>query len=408
LTRDRAKPAVPFGGIYRVIDFSLSNCINSGLRRIHVLTQYKSISLARHLRMAWDIFNGELGEYIDVIPAQQRVGDMWYRGTADSVYQNIYSIAQEKPEHVLILAGDHIYKMDYTEMLDFHISNKAELTIATVCMPKREAAQFGTVNRDKKGAVISLEEKNPKAKGISGREDCVWASMGIYLFNTSVLEKELVEDASRSGSVHDFARSIIPKMLKDKRKKRVFAYEFKDKKTRGPLYWRDIGSLDAYYNANMDLVHITPQFNLYYKKWPIRTYHEQFPPAKTVFVEDGGSERTGMALNSLISEGCIISGGKVQGCVLSPDVRINSFSQVYDSVLMEGVNVSRYAKIRRAIIDKDVNIPENMEIGYDLKKDKKRFTVTDSGIVIVAKGTIIEKNNKDISVHSKGVRKRQG
>jgi glucose-1-phosphate adenylyltransferase len=390
LTKDRAKPAVPFGGIYRIIDFTLSNCINSGLRKIHVLTQYKSKSLARHLKMGWNIFSSELGEYIDVIPAQQRVGEDWYQGTADSIYQNIYTIEQEEPDYILVLAGDHIYKMDYRQMLDFHIKKKADLTISAIEAEKEKSPQLGVINIDSDFKVLKLEEKPTIPKTIPQEPQKILASMGIYIFNRQILEQVLEEDAANENSSHDFARDIIPLMLK--RRCNIYAYKFKDEGKKEPKYWRDIGNLDAYYQANMDLVKIEPIFNLYDKDWPIRTYQEQSPPAKTVFSNlSGENPRAGLVLDSLISGGCIVSGGRVERSILSPHVRINSFSCVSDSIIMEGVDVGRYAKIRRAIIDKDVRIPQGAEIGYNLKRDSQRFVVSENGVVVVAKATIIDK-----------------
>ncbi len=387
LTKDRAKPAVPFGGIYRIIDITLSNCINSGLRKIHTLIQYKSISLQRHLRLGWNFFNSELGEYVDVIPAQQRVGSNWYQGTADAIYQNIYTIEQEKPEDILILAGDHIYKMNYCTMIDFHKQTDADMTVGVVELKKELASSLGVIQADETNKILGFQEKPPTPKTIPNKPDMFYASMGIYLFKRSALEEELIEDAQKN-TTHDFGKDIIPQMLK--KKKRVFAYNFKDENKKEAFYWRDIVTLDAYYEANMDLVQVTPIFNLYDKEWPIRTYQEQFPPAKTVFAGDENPERIGFVLDSLMSGGCIVSGGRVQGSILSPNVRINSYSEVYDSILLEGVNVGRYAKIRRAIIDKDVNIPSGTVIGYDPKDDKKRFTISEGGVVVVAKGTEIK------------------
>ena len=387
LTKDRAKPAVPFGGIYRIIDITLSNCINSNLRRIHTLIQYKSISLQRHLRLGWNFFNSELGEYIDVIPAQQRVGSNWYQGTADAIFQNIYTIEQEKPDSVLILAGDHIYKMNYHTMIDFHEQNNADMTVAVVELKKELGAGLGVIQTDETKKVLGFQEKPQNPAHIPGKPEIVYASMGIYLFKRSVLEEELIEDAQKNTS-HDFGKDIIPQMLK--KKKRVFAYNFKDENKNEALYWRDVGTIDAYYEANMDLVQVSPIFNLYDKEWPIRTYQEQFPPAKTVFSGDENPERMGLVLDSMISSGCIVSGGRVQGSILSPNVRINSYTEVHDSILMDNVNVGRYTKIHRAIIDKDVNIPPGTIIGYNAKDDKKRFTVSPNGVVVVAKGTEIK------------------
>ena len=394
LTKDRAKPAVPFGGIYRIIDFTLSNCINSGIRKIHVLTQYKSISLERHLRLGWNLFHSGLGEYIDVIPAQQRTGEHWYLGTADAIYQNIYSIQQERPESVLILAGDHVYKMNYAEMLEFHEANRAVVTVGVIEMPKVQAGGFGIVEADGEGRIVGFEEKPANPKTIPGHPDVCYASMGIYLFDRELLEHALIGDAQRSDSSHDFGRDVIPAAA---RNVRVMAYNFKDENKKFSKYWRDIGTLDAYYEANMDLVQVTPQFNFYDREWPIRTYHEQWPPAKTVFADEA-TGRVGTVLDSVVSNGCIISGGSVRRCVLSPDVRINSFAQVEDSILMEHVEVGRYAKIRHAIIDKDVVIPRHAEIGYNLEEDRRRFHVTESGIIVVGKGTVIEESATSTSM----------
>ena len=386
LTKDRAKPAVPFGGIYRIIDFTLSNCINSGIRKIHVLIQYKSISLQRHLQMGWHLFDGELGEYIDVIPAQQRTGEYWYRGTADAIFQNIYSIEQERPEHVLILAGDHVYKMNYAEMAEFHRAHGAEVTVGVIEMDQSRARGLGIVEVSREGRIVGFEEKPARPKTIPGHPDRCYVSMGIYLFNRELLEQALIGDAKREASSHDFGRDVIPAVA---RNVKVMAYNFKDENKKESKYWRDIGTLDAYYEANMDLVQVTPQFNLYDRDWPIRTYHEQWPPAKTVFADEA-TGRVGSMLDSLVANGCIISGGQILRCILSPDVRVNSYAQVEDSILMEHVEVGRYAKIRRAIIDKDVVIPRYAEIGYHLEEDHRRFQVTESGIVVVAKGTVIE------------------
>jgi glucose-1-phosphate adenylyltransferase len=394
LTKDRAKPAVPFGGIYRIIDFTLSNCINSGLRRIHVLIQYKSISLQRHLRMGWNIFNSDLGEYIDVIPAQQRVGSDWYRGTADAIYQNIYTIEQEKADEILILGGDHIYKMSYYKMIDFHREHNADLTVSVFEMEKEMSSQLGVVEVDVKDRVLGFEEKPRQPKPIPKKPDKIYASMGIYVFNRKVLEEELIEDTQKNTE-HDFGKNIIPQMVK--KGKRVFAYNFSSltaedaENPKGDAhYWRDIGTIEGYYEANMDLLGPEPVFNLYDQDWPIRTYQEQFPPVRTIHSGEETAGRVGLVLDSLVSSGCVISGGKVQRSILAPNVRINSFSQVHDSLLLEGVDVARYAKLKRTIVDKEVKIPKGMVIGYDLNEDRKRFFVTDSGIVVVGKGTEIK------------------
>ena len=388
LTRDRTKPAVPFGGIYRIIDFTLNNCINSGLRRIYVLTQYKSESLQRHIRLGWNILPSELGQFIEILPAQQRVGESWYLGTADAIYQNIYTFENEKADEVLILAGDHVYKMNYYKMIDAFREADADLMVGVVELDKENASLLGVVEVDTAGRVKGFEEKPRNPKTIPDRPDKIYASMGIYVFKRQVLEEELSDDAKNKKSTHDFGKDIIPQMLKKNRK--VFIYNFQNENKREATYWRDIGTIDAYYEANMDLVQVDPVFNLYDDEWPIRTFQEQFPPAKTVYSGEEIAGRVGLALDSLVSSGCIISGGKVQRSILSPNVRIHSYSQVCDSILMEGVNVGRYAKIKKAIIDKDVDIPQGMVIGYDLAEDKKNFFVTESGIVVVAKGTEIK------------------
>lgn len=388
LTKDRTKPAVPFGGIYRIIDFTLSNCINSGLRNIYVLTQYKSASLHKHIRLGWNILSSELGEHIELLPAQKRIGESWYLGTADAIYQNIYLLEITKPTEVLILAGDHIYKMNYHTLIDFHRHLQADLTVGVVEVEKERSLQLGIVEVDNIGRVTGFQEKPKDPVTIPNNPNKVYASLGIYVFNHETLEEELKEDARNNTTSHDFGKNIIPRMIKNNHK--ITAFNFIDENKKEAKYWRDIGTIDAYYEANMDLIQIDPVFNLYDKSWPVRTYQEQFPPAKTVFSGDGSSGRVGLMLDSIVSGGCIISGGKVCRSLLSPNVRINSYSQVDDSILMEGVNVSRYAKIKRAIIDKDVDIPQGMVIGYNLEEDRKRFHVTESGIVVVAKGTEIK------------------
>lgn len=388
LTKDRTKPAVPFGGIYRIVDFTLSNCINSGLRKIYLLTQYKSASLQRHIRLGWNFLPSELGQFIELLPAQQRIGESWYLGTADAIYQNLYTLEMDRPDEVLILAGDHLYKMNYYSMIDYHRDQDADLTVGVVEVDKDKASQFGVVEVDNLGRVIGFQEKPKNPKTIPAHPDKVYASMGIYVFELGALEQELHDDAHRHNSTHDFGKDIIPQMLKKGLK--VAVYNFIDENKKEAKYWRDIGTIDAYYEANMDLIQVDPVFNLYDKNWPIRTLQEQFPPAKTVFAGEEVTGRVGLVLDSIVSSGSIISGGRVQRSILSPNVRINSFSQVYDSILMEGVNVGRHAKIKRAIIDKDVNIPQGMVIGYDLEEDRKRFFVSDSGIVVVAKGTEIK------------------
>ena len=381
LTKDRAKPAVPFGGIYRIIDFTLSNCLNSGLRKIVVLTQYKSFSLDKHLRLGWNIFNNELNEYIEQIPPQQRISDQWYQGTADAVYQNIYTLGKEQPEMVLILSGDHIYKMDYRNMARFHLENKADLTIACMEVPVNEGKRYGVIKTDEENRIVGFHEKPSEPIPSPNNPEVTLVSMGIYLFNTTTLVKAIIDDAKQDTN-HDFGKNIIPEMIHSKR---VYAYPFADGTNNNLNYWRDIGTLDAYWEANMDLVQESPEFNLYDKDWPIRTHQEQNPPAKTTFKKTLPEERTDMILNSIVSGGCIISGAKVEGCILSPDVRVDTNSEIYDSIIMESVRIGENVKIRKAIIDKSVNIPDYMSIGYNREEDSKHFTVTDSGITVVRK-----------------------
>jgi glucose-1-phosphate adenylyltransferase len=387
LTKDRTKPAVPFGGIYRIVDFALSNCINSSLRKVYVLTQYKSASLQRHIRLGWNILSSELNEYIELLPAQQRVRETWYLGTADAIFQNLNTLEIDQPDDVVILSGDHVYKMDYSAMIDFHRKLNADVTVGVVEVDKANSSQFGVVEVDKKGRVRDFQEKPQVPRTIPDKPEKIYASMGIYVFKNSALVKQLHLDAENAKSSHDFGKDIIPKMVRDGLK--VLSYNFIDKNNKEARYWRDIGTIEAYYEANMDLIQVNPVFNLYDREWPIRTYQEQFPPAKTVFAGEEITGRVGLALDSLVSGGCIISGGQVKRSILSPNVRINSYSSVHDSILMEGVNVGRYAKIKRTIIDKDVFIPPGTVIGYDLEEDKKRFFVTESGIVVVAKKTEI-------------------
>ncbi len=381
LTKDRAKPAVPFGGIYRIIDFTLSNCLNSGLRKIVVLTQYKSFSLDKHLRLGWNIFNNELNEYIEQIPPQQRISDQWYQGTADAVYQNIYTLEKEQPEMVLILSGDHIYKMDYRNMARFHLENKADLTIACMEVPVNEGKRYGVIKTDEENRIVGFHEKPSEPIPSPNNPEVTLVSMGIYLFNTTTLVKAIIDDAKQDTN-HDFGKNIIPEMIHSKR---VYAYPFADGTNNNLNYWRDIGTLDAYWEANMDLVQESPEFNLYDKDWPIRTHQEQNPPAKTTFKKTLPEERTDMILNSIVSGGCIISGAKVEGCILSPDVRVDTNSEIYDSIIMESVRIGENVKIRKAIIDKSVNIPDYMSIGYNREDDTKHFTVTDNGITVVRK-----------------------
>jgi glucose-1-phosphate adenylyltransferase len=378
LTKHRAKPAVPFGGIYRIIDFALSNCLNSYLKRICVLTQYKSDSLDRHIRLGWNIFPYDRGEFIFTIPPQFRASEKWYQGTADAVYQNIYTIERESPEYVLVLCGDHIYKMDYSELLEFHVASNADVTVSTIEFPIEYASTLGVLEIDDNERIVGFEEKPKSPKPMPHNPDLVLASMGIYVFNTPVLIRALLEDAECDTS-HDFGRDIIPNLIGDRR---VFAFNFKDRNQKQAKYWRDVGTLDAYFEANLDLISVDPEFNLYDKEWPIRTHVRSYPPAKTVFaLEHEG--RVGVAIDSIISQGSIVSGGRVKNSILSPEVRINSYSNVEDCILMHGVDVGRHARLRRVIVDKYVHIPPGVEIGYNLEEDRRRFTVTESGIVVI-------------------------
>ena len=380
LTRDRAKPAVTFGGIYRIIDVTLSNCLNSELRRVYILTQYKALSLNRHIREGWNILGREVGEFIEVLPPMKRVSDQWYQGTADAVYQNIYSIGSEQPKYVLILGGDHIYKMDYGKMLKQHQDSGADVTLATIQIDPEETYQFGVVDVGNDGRINGFEEK-PKITRLRSplNPAKVGGSMGVYLFNADVLIPVLLKDAESPNSSHDFGKDILPKMVDDYR---VYAYDFVDENKKEARYWRDVGTLDAYYEANMDIVSVSPIFNLYDENWPIRTHQRQYPPAKFVFAEEG---RTGTALDSIVSNGCIISGGRVQNSVLSPDVRVNSYSEVDDSILFSHVSVGRRCRIRKAILDRDVHVPEGTTIGYDAEADRQRYFVTESGITVVTR-----------------------
>jgi glucose-1-phosphate adenylyltransferase len=387
LTQDRAKPAVPFGGQYRIIDFTLSNCANSRLERIYVLTQYKSHSLDRHLRSGWNIFSSSLDQFVGSIPPQLRTGNSWYLGTADAVYQNLDILKSHQPSRVLILSGDHIYKMDYSEMIETHVRTGAKVTIAIVESDLKTAQRMGVLEIGNDDRVIGFNEKPDNPKPIHGRPDCAWINMGVYLFETDTLIDSLCRDAALPTK-HDFGHDIIPDLVPSGT---VFAYPFHDENRKAVKYWRDIGTLDSYYETSMDLVKVDPLFNLYDNAFPVHSYTPPRPPAKLVFA---GKEkgRTGIALDSLLCNGCIVSGGRVERSILSPDVRINSYALVEDSILFNGVQIGRHAKIRRAIIDKEVNVPAGTSIGYDLKRDMERFTVTDSGIVVIAKGAFIEES----------------
>src|SRR5215469_4305048 len=379
LTRDRAKPAVPFGALYRIIDITLSNCVNSGLHRVFTLTQYKALSLSRHIRAGWSSLMG-LGEFIEVLPPQMRVSQQWYQGTADAVYQNIYSVGSERCKFVFVLSGDHIYKMNYAKMLQQHVDSGADVSVATIEIPAAEAAkQFGVIETDKNWRICGFEEKPAKPKTSPHKPTHCNASMGVYIFNTQLMIPVLLADSEDPKSSHDFGKDILPRIIS---KHRVYAYNFVDENGQDALYWRDVGTIDAYYEANMDLVSVSPVFNLYDKKWPLRTWQQQYPPAKFVFADEN---RMGTAVDSIVASGSILSGGRVKRCVIGYDVRVNSFCDVQDSIIYNHVNISRHSKIRRAIIDRHVSLPEHTEVGYDTEADRRRFHVTPSGIVVVVR-----------------------
>ena len=385
MTRDRAKPAVPFGGKYRIIDFVLSNLVNSGIYSIYVLVQWRSQSLIEHLKDGWQMGGGILpSHFVTPVPAQMRIGESWYQGTADAIFQNLNLIEDNKPDLVAVFGADHIYRMDIGQMIEFHQERKAAITVATLPVPVEEASEFGIVEVDSGLRIHRFEEKPRQPSSMPGAPGRCLASMGNYLFDPELLSKALVEDSTKPGSHHDFGKDLIPDLIG---KVPVYAYNFMTNRIRGDselntAYWRDVGTLDAYFEANMDLRDARPHLNLYNTYWPLRTAYYDQPPAKFVFNEDG---RRGQALHSVVSEGCIVSGGVIRNSVLGRSVFIHSHSQVDDSVLMDYVEVGRYARIRRAIIDKNVYIPEGETIGYDLERDRKRFFVTDSGLVVIPK-----------------------
>jgi glucose-1-phosphate adenylyltransferase len=395
LTRDRAKPAVPFGGRYRIIDFALNNFVNSGFFKVKVLTQFKSSSLIEHITRVWRLVP-EVGQYVEVVPAQMRRGPFWFRGTADAVYQNLELIFDEQPDQVCVFGGDHIYKMDVLQMLEYHLDTNADLTIATIPVPLSEAHHFGIVEVDDNHRVTGFVEK-PKegAKTMPGRPDMVLASMGNYVFKSKVMIDVLEHNALRDAA-HDFGKEIVPEMYPQMN---VYAYDFATNKVPGETgrsrgYWRDVGTVDAYFEASMDLVEVDPTFNLYNSRWPILSANYQLPPAKFVFA-DRNTHRIGLATDSLVADGAIISGGTLNRSVLSPRVKINSFSHVDECILMDGVDVGRHARLRRTIVDKGVRIPPHAVIGYDVELDRKRFTVTESGIVVVPKGLTIAETEQE-------------
>ncbi len=382
LTRDRAKPAVPFGGSYRIIDFTLSNCLNSGLRRILVLTQYKAASLERHINQAWRFLCRELDEYVDVLSPQQRLDDQWYQGTADAVYQNIYTIEKTEADNILILSGDHIYKMDYSEMLDRHVESGADATIACLPVSLREGRDFGVMSVDGDGRVTEFHEKPQEPQSLPDDPDHCLASMGVYVFKADFLYEQLCHDATIRDSSRDFGKNIIPRIINDHH---VQTFPFKDKNTGKSAYWRDVGTLDSYYAANMDLISVDPQLNLYDQSWPIRSYQPLSPPPKFVFAQtDGETPRVGTALDSLVCSGSILSGGRAERSIISANVVLHSWASVEDSILFDHVEVGRHARVRRAIIDKGVVIPQGMTIGYDPEQDRRNgFTITEEGVAVI-------------------------
>ena len=390
LTADRAKPAVPFGGSYRIIDFVLSNFVNSGILRIKVLTQYKSDSLISHLLKGWQL-SRTVDHYVDPVPAQQRMGKKWFEGSADAMYQSLNMVADEDPDFICVFGGDHIYRMDIRQMLGFHLEQNAELTVAAIPVPVEEAHALGVIQVDESGRMIGFQEKPEKPEQMPNRPGWVLASMGNYIFDPDVLSEALARDA-RADSAHDFGRNILPMLYPNSR---VFVYDFSHNEVPGMEqpergYWKDVGTLHALWSANLDLVRVSPVLNLYNEQWPIHSALKVRAPAKFVFADPAG-DRMGIATDSLVSPGCIISGGRIDRSVLFPKVRINSFSYVEESVLFENVNVGRYCRIRRAIIDKDVDIPPRTEIGHDEKKDRQRYHVSEEGIVVIHKGFVFER-----------------
>ena len=387
LTKDRAKPAVPFGGRYRIIDFVLNNFINSGFFKIKVLTQYKSDSLNKHITRGWAL-SPFLNQYVDLAPAQMRTGSDWYRGTADAIYQNVFHITNEDPDYVCIFGGDHIYKMDVSQMLDFHKEKDADLSISAIPIPIEEASEFGIIEVDDDWRLVNFVEKpKEKPKSIPGNPNMCLASMGNYIFSKNVLLEALNRDEEIKESSHDFGKNVIPMLLKDGKK--IYIYNFNDNSFPGMTdtergYWRDVGSIDAYWQANMDLLAYDPELNLYSQDWPLRTFNYNYPPAKFIWEE---GERVGMATNSMVSEGCIVSGGGLSRCVLSPKVKVNSYSQISESILMENVEIGRHSKIKKAIIDKNVIVPPHTRIGFNREEDERRgFHVSPNGVTVVPKG----------------------
>jgi glucose-1-phosphate adenylyltransferase len=377
LTRWRAKPAVPFAGKFRIVDFVLSNCVNSGIRQIGLLTQYKSHSLIQHVHRGWNFMRGEFGEFVEILPAQQRIQEQWYAGTVDAIYQNIDILRNHEPDYVLILAGDHIYKMDYGPMIAAHVDTKADITLGCIEVPVEKASSFGVMSVDRDWKVKGFLEKPEQPQPLPDNPNVALASMGIYVFDAEFLYKVLIEDADDNESSHDFGKDVVPKLVADYN---AIAYPFRDVQSNNSAYWRDVGTVDSFWSANLELIGITPELNLYDSEWPIWTYQEQLPPAKFVFDDD---DRRGMAVDSMVSGGCIISGAIVRHSLLFSNVRVNSYSEVNDSVVLPNVEIGNNCKIKRAVIDKGCMIPDGMEIGVDLAKDRDRFHVSPEGVVLV-------------------------
>jgi glucose-1-phosphate adenylyltransferase len=381
LTDWRAKPAVPFGGAFRIIDFALSNCVNSGIRRVGICTQYKAQSLIRHVQRGWAFLDGRFNEFVDLLPAQQRVTADWYKGTADAVFQNLDILRQQAPDHVLVLAGDHVYKMDYAKLLADHVVKRADITIPCMEVPLADASTFGVVSVDERDRILTFQEKPTRPMPIPGRDDVALASMGIYVFNAPFLYEQLIGDAREHASTHDFGRNVIPSLVKDG--SRVYAHRFADSCVNGTdclPYWRDVGTIDAYWAANLDLVSVTPDLNLYDRDWPIWTYQEQLPPAKFVFDDDS---RRGVAIDSLVAAGCIVSGATIRRSLLFSSVHVHSFATIEDSVILPNVDVGRGVAMRRTVVEKYCKLPPHLRVGFDAEEDRKRFFVTPRGTTLV-------------------------
>ena len=378
LTLWRAKPATPFGGKFRIIDFPLSNCMNSGIRRVCVLTQYKAHSLLLHVQRGWGFLRGEFGEFVELLPAQQRVQETaWYQGTADAVYQNLDIIRDHDPKYLLVLAGDHIYKMDYGPMVAHHVESGADMTVGCIEVPVDQAREFGVMTSDAEGRVVEFQEKPAHPTPVPGKPDVALASMGIYVFSRAFLFDQLIMDADRRSSSHDFGKDIIPSVLKEYR---VMSYPFRDVQTGRQGYWRDVGTVDAFWEANMELVSVSPELNLYDEDWPIWTYQAQLPPAKFVFDD---ADRRGMAADSMVSGGCIVSGAYLRRSLLSSNVKVHSYSRIEDAVVLPDVEIGRHCRIRRAVLDRACVVPEGTVIGEDREKDMERYYVTEGGVVLV-------------------------